>query len=255
VTGSKPPKRWTRQRLRAIFSSPADTLGSTLGVGLVVTITGGMILAVVLVLLNLDGGNSSTTSERSARSPVTAHGVPCTPAMKFTGFNEGPLPSGAHYVGSSPPPGTYGGQIEGGDILRVRGPGRGEYSDSVTVQPGAVVTVGLRVYNPGGGNAGGVLAHVDLPRTADNALELRARIDFDGPAGKQVLTDTAAILVKPSRARACARYIAGSSEEQRHADGELARMSLDWIVSKGGANFGRVSSLDRQMVFFKVVVV
>ena len=67
--------------------------------------------------------------------------------------------------------------------------------------------------------------------------------------------DTAAILVEPSNARACARYIAGSSTK-RVGSGRREQ-TLDWITTDGGAYFGTIGDRIDDIVFlhFKVIVI
>ena len=174
--------------------------------------------------------------------------------MRFEGFNES-LPPEAELL---PPAeaGTFDGQIAEGDILRVSRTSEGDFIDAVTVRPGAVVTVGMRLSNPGPGPVGEVLAWIDLPDRASNALEIELRVSWNGITGPDETTDTATIFVAPSQARACARYVPQSSET-RQGDRERQPLNLDWIVSDGGASFDQFEAgiSETRFLYFEVVII
>lgn len=218
---------------------------------MLVTVIGGTIAA--LVVFALDLGNKDTTP--IPRATTSKAGPSCEPAINFKGFNDS-LPPGSKVSQGAPPAGTYDGQIAGGDLLRVQGPGQKSFGDSATVRPGEVVSVGLMLDNPGPGEVGEVKVHVQLPKQASNALELRVIVSFLGVAGASRVTDTASILVQPSQARACARYILGSTRK-RIGNGKPEQENLDWIASRSGAYYGSIGNRpeDVKVVYFDVVVV
>jgi len=212
--------------------------------GTIAAVAGGLI---VFALTDQEAVQSSHGAQPIASAPS------CEPAIRFKGFGDFDRP-GLRMV--RPQPGTYNGQIAGGDVLRVSRRAKGDFSDSVTVELGAKVTVGLRLSNPSYETVGMVRVRIDYPERATSAIELKATVAWWGVSGFTRTTDVATIFVSPSRSRACARYVSQSTRE-RVGDGPRMPVGLDWIGAEKEAYVGDFGGgIDEtRFIYFTVIVI